>query len=258
MAFPVLIGHRGIGNPWPVHLKIPEESIPAIEWAAAHHADVVEGDVQKSSDGVFYMMHDPDLKRTTNGSGISVDRSWDYIKARWLEIPVDTDGNGDDDNTKYHPPSFRAWLAAAKETGKMAFTELKNGPEWSASEIRAYYEEVKRQGMVDRVIVAASESDIATLRSVGAKRISWGVNHTKSAARIKSVTGSSHPYITTQLVEAEAHPDWIKSLNAAGVKVLLWTLTREDHYARAAKFGVHGWFCNNVEDAYNWLVAQSV
>jgi glycerophosphoryl diester phosphodiesterase len=252
VSTPVLVGHRGIGNPWTIHVGLPEESIPAIQWAATHHAAIVEGDVQRSSDGVMYMMHDPDLKRTTNGSGISVNRPWSYIKDLWLEIPVDTNGNGDDDNTKYHPPSFRSWLAAAKVTGKTAFTELKNGPMWSASEVREFWAEVKRQGMTDRVIVGGSEADNATVRAAGAKRISWGVDHTKSASRIKSVVGSNG-YVTTRLTEAEAYPEWLQGLKAAGLKVMLWTLTRDEHYARALPFGAYAWFCNNTNDAWTWL-----
>lgn len=252
VTYPTLVGHRGIGDPWAAQLGIPEESIPAIQWAAEHHADVLEGDVQNSSDGVMYMMHDATLDRTTNGTGSSTGRPWSYIKARWLEIPIDTDGNGDPDNTTYHPPSFRTWLTAAKATGKYVFCELKNGPEWSASEVREFYAEVKRQGMTDRVIVGASESDISTLKGIGAKKISWGVDHTKSTSKIKSVVGSSG-YVTMRLTEAEAYPDYVRSLNAAGIKVMLWTLTRDEHYARALPFGVYAWFCNNTQDAWEWL-----
>lgn len=248
----VLAGHRGIGDPWAAQLRIPEQSIPAMQFAAAHHADILEGDVQNSSDGVMYMMHDPDLKRTTNGTGSSTGRPWSYIKERFLEIPIDTDGNGDDDNTKYHPPTFRDWLANAKITGKRVFTELKNGPMWSAGEVREYWAEVKRQDMQTRVIVGASEADLDTVKAAGARYLSWGVDHTKSVNRIKGVVGSSG-YVTTRLTEAEAHPDWIKSLNAGGVKVLLWTLTRDTHYARALPFDVYGWFCNNTDDAWKWL-----
>ena len=254
----VLVGHRGIGDPWCALLMTAENSRQSIEWAAAHHADIVEGDAQVSSDGVIFMMHDtgPDgLVRTTNGTGNPVLRPWSYTKERKLEIVgVDNNGNGDPDNLPYGPPSFTSWLAAAKATGKQVFVELKGGDSWSATEIRKFWAEVKRQGMADRVIVGASEADLATVRAAGAKRLSWGVDHTKSAARIKSVVGTGgFGYVTTRLTEAEAHPDWLKSLKTAGLRVFLWTLTRDTHYARALPFGVYGWFCNNTNDAWTWL-----
>ena len=47
----------------------PENSIPAIENAIKIGADMVEIDVRKSSDGVFVLMHDATVNRTTNGTG---------------------------------------------------------------------------------------------------------------------------------------------------------------------------------------------
>lgn len=261
VTYPTLVGHRGIGLPWTGELRIPENSIPAIQWAAEHHADIVEGDVQVSAatstdpGGTMFMMHDtgPDgLNRTTNGTGDPTKRPWSYIKERWLEIPIDTDGNGDPDNTTHRPPPFRAWLAAAKATGKLVFVELKGGDAWSASEVRRAINEIKNQGMTDRVILAASESDIATAKSAGYKKLSWGVDPSKSTTKIKSVVGAGG-YATMRLTEAEANPAYVQKLNDAGLKVFLWTLTRDEHYARALPFGVYGWMCNNTEDAWTWL-----
>ena len=154
VTYPTLVGHRGVGDPWTARLRIPEQSIPAIQWAAAHHTDVVEGDVRVSgpdSSGhrVLYMMHDDTLDRTTNGTGGSYTRSWSYISQRWLEIPVDRNGNGDPDNTSYHPPSFVKWLAAAKATGKLVFVELK-GEGWTKSLVNRYVDVVTAQGMKTR------------------------------------------------------------------------------------------------------------
>jgi glycerophosphoryl diester phosphodiesterase len=254
VTYPTLVGHRGVGDPWAAQLGIPEESIPAIEWAAAHHADVLEGDVQSSGDGVQYMMHDATLDRTTSGTGSSTGRSWSYIKSKYLELPIDTNGNGDPDNTKWHPPSFSAWLAAAKATGKICFVELKNGPMWDSAEVRKFWSEVKRQGMTGRVIVAGSESDLATVKGAGATKRSMALDPTTpaSSTKIKSVVGSGG-YVTLRLTEAEAYPDYVRKLNADGFKVFLWTLTRDEHYARALPFGVYGWMTNNTDDAWTWL-----
>jgi len=257
MTAPVLVGHRGIGLPWTGVLRIPEESIPAIEWAASHHADIVEGDVQRSSDGVMFMMHDATLDRTTNGHGSTTGRPWSYISERWLEIPVDLDGNGDDDNTRHHPPSFRKWLAAAKATGKRAFIELKNGPEWSAGEVREFVAEVKRQDMAGRAVVAGSINDLAVVKAADPTiRRSVNVSGLPPAAAVARVVGD-HGYATMRLTEAEAQPGYPKTLAAAGIHLFLWTLTRPEHYARALPLGAYGWMCNNTDDAWNWLQTQT-
>ena len=46
----------------------PENSIPGILSCITQGVDIVEIDVQKTSDGHFVLMHDPKLNRTTNGN----------------------------------------------------------------------------------------------------------------------------------------------------------------------------------------------
>ena len=58
-----LIGHRGgagIG---------PENTVVAIETSIRSEADGVEVDVRLTADRALVLMHDPDVSRTTNGSG---------------------------------------------------------------------------------------------------------------------------------------------------------------------------------------------
>jgi len=56
----VVACHRGDWRNW------PENSIPAIESVIAMGADIVEIDVQMTSDSVLVLCHDSDVQRTTN------------------------------------------------------------------------------------------------------------------------------------------------------------------------------------------------
>ena len=47
----------------------PENTLPAIQSAVAKHAPMIEFDVQATKDGQLVIMHDGDVKRTTNGKG---------------------------------------------------------------------------------------------------------------------------------------------------------------------------------------------
>lgn len=61
---PMLVaGRRGDVANW------PENSLPAIRSAARLDADGIEFDVRQSADGTFYLMHDAEVDRTTNGMG---------------------------------------------------------------------------------------------------------------------------------------------------------------------------------------------
>lgn len=248
-TYPTLVGHRGVGNPWTVELGIPEESIPAIKWAASHHADVVEGDVSITSDNKMVMMHDETIDRTTNRTGKVRERSLSYITNAWLELPVDRDGNGNDDNTPYHPPSLNYWLNTARDTGKLVFLELK-GSGWSRDRVREYVALVNSKGMKDRVITAGNVTKLGYFKALQptGKR-SWSVGHYPSASEVKSVA----QYGTIGLSAAEANPDYVKYLQSNGVKVFIWTLDNPDHYKRALVFGAYGWMCDNTDDAWKWL-----
>lgn len=253
---PVLAGHRGIGNPWTVTLGIPEESIPAIQYAATHHADILEGDVSVTSDNKMVMMHDESLGRTTNRTGLVRLHSLDYITDAWLELPVDKDGNNNNDNTNVHPPTAKAWLTAAKSTGKTAFMELK-GSGWSPSQVGRYNNMVKELGMSSKVITAGGEAKLAYFKAINptGKR-SWGVGNYPRVAKVKQVVGIGG-YATLRLIEAEANPSYLKALQAAGIKVFLWTLDNANHYTRALPLGAYGWFCDNTNDAWTWLQEHS-
>src|SRR5690606_20603267 len=52
-----------------VHHQYPENSIPAIREAIRLNIDIIEIDVQVSSDGIPMLMHDQKIDMTTNGTG---------------------------------------------------------------------------------------------------------------------------------------------------------------------------------------------
>jgi glycerophosphoryl diester phosphodiesterase len=62
-AGPWAIAHRGGRGLW------PENTLVAFENAAALGVDVLEMDLRVTSDGVFVVIHDRSVDRTTNGSG---------------------------------------------------------------------------------------------------------------------------------------------------------------------------------------------
>lgn len=66
-------GHRGSSE------NYPENTMLAFRKAIEEGADGIEVDIRKSSDGVFLIMHDTNLDRTTTGTGKVSERDWEYI-----------------------------------------------------------------------------------------------------------------------------------------------------------------------------------
>ena len=66
-------GHRGAPD------VAPENTIAGFEAALNAGADYLEMDVQRSSDGVLVLMHDPTVDRTTNGHGAVAEKNVDDL-----------------------------------------------------------------------------------------------------------------------------------------------------------------------------------
>src|SRR5690606_41400801 len=67
--YPSLIAHRGAGK------HAPENTLSAMRKGAAQGYRMFEYDVKLSQDGVAILLHDDDVDRTSNGSGLASDLS---------------------------------------------------------------------------------------------------------------------------------------------------------------------------------------
>ena len=69
-----VIAHRGFSS------VAPENTLAAIESAIEIGADMVEFDVTVTADGEVVLMHDPTLKRTTNGRGKVMEKTLEELQ----------------------------------------------------------------------------------------------------------------------------------------------------------------------------------
>ena len=149
----VLVAHRGFGGSAQVKYNVPENSIKAWDLAIvqAERDFIVDIDAQWTSDGVMVAMHDRSLKRTTNGSGNIDQRTWSYVKGLWLELPVDRDGNSNDDNTTSRVPSISTALDFLKPRTvngvPVKVTIEMKGDKWTQSRVNALKAKLAPRGM---------------------------------------------------------------------------------------------------------------
>ena len=71
--YPFWIAHRGAGK------LAPENTLAAFKLGASYGYRAFECDVKLSRDGVPFLLHDADLKRTTGQHGIASERTWDEL-----------------------------------------------------------------------------------------------------------------------------------------------------------------------------------
>ncbi|MGZ4133125.1 MAG: glycerophosphodiester phosphodiesterase, partial [Actinomycetota bacterium] len=74
-GFPLVVAHRGASA------ERPENTLAAFERAIEAGADAAEFDVRITADGHAVVLHDPDVGRTTDGTGLVGDLTLDEVRA---------------------------------------------------------------------------------------------------------------------------------------------------------------------------------
>ncbi len=127
---------------------LPENGIETMDAMLTAVPAIMEIDVARSSDGVYFLMHDDTLDRTTTGIGTASEQTWATIRALKL---VDEAGWV----TPYSVPTLKAALDWAKGRTVLQI-DFKSS---------ANYEEVvaliRESGMADRVILITYSLDAA-------------------------------------------------------------------------------------------------
>lgn len=79
----VIVAHRGAMS------EKPENTLTAFQHALDLGADIVEIDLWTSSDGHLFILHDPTLDRTTNGTGIATEQTLETLQSldagKWFD-----------------------------------------------------------------------------------------------------------------------------------------------------------------------------
>ncbi len=77
-----VVAHRGDWR------HAPENSLRAIQNCIDMGVDMVELDVRQTKDGVFVLMHDDSIDRTTNGTGKVYELTWAELSRYYLKDPL--------------------------------------------------------------------------------------------------------------------------------------------------------------------------
>jgi glycerophosphoryl diester phosphodiesterase len=80
-ARPMVVAHRGAS------VEQPENTIEAFEAAIDAGADSVEFDVRMTADEIAVVMHDPDVSRTTDGTGLVPELTLADIRRLRIHLP---------------------------------------------------------------------------------------------------------------------------------------------------------------------------
>ena len=129
---PKLIGHRGVKN-----LR-PENTLESIKKAFELGLECVEIDVKVSKDNIPLLLHDDTLDRTTNGSGLVCDFTFDQINF------LDAGYYFYNSKTNIKVPSLRNVLDFIKRKKKYLNIELKPNKNYEELNVKNILKEINR------------------------------------------------------------------------------------------------------------------
>ncbi|MFO0775131.1 MAG: glycerophosphodiester phosphodiesterase family protein [Nitrospiraceae bacterium] len=208
------IGHRGARG------LAPENTLAGIECAIAHHAHLVEFDVQRTQDGQLVVLHDATLDRTTTGHGAVAQKPW-------AELQPLTAGDGE------RIPLLRDVLRTASgRTGVMI--ELK--AEGLAEDV---YDAVQASAFVGPVIYASFfHEELLTIHRLD--------RHAQTLALIEAVPINRTAFATDAhathvgLAYETLTPSFLAALHAQSLRVFVYTVNDPVDIRAAKSLGVDG------------------
>ena len=126
------ISHRGWGN-------APENTIPAYQESVQRGYKYVEADVTKTADGVYVLLHDETIDRTSTGTGainqLTLNQARQYDYGSWK-------------NSRYTGtsiPTFEEFIRFCRDTGIHPYIEFKSF--LTPADAQPLYDIVKAHGM---------------------------------------------------------------------------------------------------------------
>jgi glycerophosphoryl diester phosphodiesterase len=217
---PVHISHHRGANRY-----APENTLPAFEKSIRLGADFVEFDVRSTSDGQFFLLHDSDLRRTTNSSGPIGDVSSTVVRGldagSWFGKPFAGE----------KPPTLDEFLSAVAGKVDLYFDAKDISPESLMTAIEKYH-------LADRTIVYQSVKYLQKLRELNPRIRSLPPLHDLS--ELEMIASTLKPYAVDAKWEILTQ-DLIAQCHAKGILVFSDSMRnheRIEDFERAIQWGI--------------------
>lgn len=213
------IAHRGMSA------IAPENTIPAYELAGELGMWGAECDAITTKDGVWVLMHDDTVDRTTNGTGKVSDFTLDEIK----NLKIDA-GNNIELYPNLRVPTLEEYLITCKKYGLVPVIEIKSASK--NSDYDTFVNLIKKYGYEENCIV-----------------ISF------SLTALQEVRLRSKKIVIQYLADiSETTINQVRELRNAGLDVNYTFLTKEKiELAHSNGLMVNAWTVNSVQTAKNLI-----
>jgi len=227
-ARPLVYGHRG------AKAHVVENTMPSFDRAIDDGADGVELDVRTSSDGVVVVMHDPDLKRLTDGRDT---RLCAQLRARELaEIELNNSGRA---------PTLADVLDWADARRVLVNVELKHDTHDKPSLAKGVARLLRgRARVAQRVIFSSFDPELLARVAVLIPDVPRGflVHEGQRLARtpVAPLLAKTMGAIALHPERTLCTPDRIASWRAREMLLNVWTVNHGSEASDLARLGIDG------------------
>jgi glycerophosphoryl diester phosphodiesterase len=206
------VGHRG------ARAYAPENTLTSFKKAIELGVNAIELDVCRTKDGKIVVIHDANVKRTTNGEGLVADLTLAEIKGFSAE--------------GQKIPTLEEALDFLTKKVKVII-ELKE-----AGFEDAVLSAVKARGMEKQVVISSFlEEAIGRVRELDAD-IQTGLIYAKHKNPLKAALELKANYLVA--LYRFVHTANVEKAHQNGLKVIVWTINTTEEVAQYAKKGVDG------------------
>lgn len=243
---PLALAHGGGQRLW------PDNTLTAFQGSVALGADVLEIDIHQDADGVFRVIHDATVDRTTNATGRVEELSgtaFDTIDAgyRWTTTGP---SSADDGEYQYRGQGVRVPTlkeALQEASGVAVNIELKQD---DADAGRLLCSQLREEGVTERVMVASfHDAPLKAFReacpevATSASRSEVTLFYVLARARLAALY--SPPFEALQVPVKQGRipvivPSLISAAHARNLRVQAWTINDADEMARLLDVGIDG------------------
>jgi glycerophosphoryl diester phosphodiesterase len=249
------IAHRGGAD-----LR-PENTLAAFDHAAALGANVLEMDVQGTSDGAIVVLHDTTVDRTTDGTGPVKDLTLAQVQGLDAGYDFSPDGGAT------HPfrgqgvriPTLHEVLV--RHPDRLLSIEIKQYPPAGPSIVEPVVSLLAATGALSRsILVSFDHATMEDVRAIAPPALRTGMSLTEMGAFFTLDAAQEATYVAPapvlQAPLAAVTPALMARAERAGLIVQVWTVDARPDMDRLLALGVHG-IMSDLPDLLGAAVAES-
>lgn len=207
------IGHRG------ARVYEPENTLLSFKKALEIGVDAVEFDVRKTKDDQLVMIHDANVKRTTDGEGVVSELTLEEIK-----------GFSADKGEKI--PTLKETLDFLDKKVKIVIELKEEGVE------EKVLEAVREKGLQKNVVIVSFiDEALQKVRDLD-EDVETGLIYVKHKNPVKAALDLGASYLLP--LYRFTHTANVKKTHDNGLKIIVWTINKPEEVVEYAKKGVDG------------------